>query len=329
MSDTKYYLQDNYGFLVRHPVTEEIDHYARMYKKWKKYNDVKMDHQRTRWKRIENQFDLSNVKKLDLKKLIRKGIPPDYRGVIWFNISGAATKKSEYPDLFDRLRKCTTTTPVTMIIDKDIKRTFPEHPTFNKTSLDDLKDVLYAYSFYNEKIGYCQAMNYVAGGLLLNMPAEEAFWTLVVMLEDYLPSDLYDDRLSGLKQELHCLSEMYRQINPKTYKFIQSKDCDFAMFASQWFMSLFVDSMPIDTVFRIWDVLFSEGCETLHRVAIARLNHSDLQKCNHVGEIMNMLRGEGHVLFDCRMLMKQSYSVKRIHKEKLIELRQKYRSVSK
>ena len=43
------------------------------------------------------------------------------------------------------------------------------------------------YSFHNEKLGYCQSMNFVVAMLLLNMDEENAFWTLVIMLEDYLP----------------------------------------------------------------------------------------------------------------------------------------------
>ena len=37
---------------------------------------------------------------------------------------------------------------------------------------------------------------------------------------------------------------------------------------TSWFMSLFIGTLPIETVLRVWDVLFYEGSRTLFRVAL-------------------------------------------------------------
>ncbi|KTG05177.1 hypothetical protein cypCar_00015366, partial [Cyprinus carpio] len=55
------------------------------------------------------------------------------------------------------------------------------------SSQKDLLEVLKAYTQYRPDEGYCQAQGPVAAVLLMNMPAEEAFWCLVQISELYLP----------------------------------------------------------------------------------------------------------------------------------------------
>jgi hypothetical protein len=53
---------------------------------------------------------------------------------------------------------------------QDIPRTFPHHPWLETAEAQvSLRNVLLAFAAHNEKIGYCQSMNYVAGLLLLVM----------------------------------------------------------------------------------------------------------------------------------------------------------------
>ena len=42
-----------------------------------------------------------------------------------------------------------------------------------------LRRVLRAYSFYDEEVGYCQGMNFIAAMFITYMSEEEAFWLLV------------------------------------------------------------------------------------------------------------------------------------------------------
>lgn len=48
--------------------------------------------------------------------------------------------------------------------------------------------VLQAYAVYNPQLGYCQGMGMLVGMLLMRMDAEESFWTLVAILEKYIPN---------------------------------------------------------------------------------------------------------------------------------------------
>ncbi|KAL4589144.1 hypothetical protein LXL04_002048 [Taraxacum kok-saghyz] len=61
-------------------------------------------------------------------------------------------------------------------IEKDLPRTFPGHPALDDDGRNALRRLLTAYARHNPSVGYCQAMNFFAGLLLLLMPEENAFW---------------------------------------------------------------------------------------------------------------------------------------------------------
>jgi hypothetical protein len=74
-------------------------------------------------------------------------------------------------------------------------------------------------------------MNYLAGVLLLHMPEEHAFWTLDVILHDYLPEDLYDPTMNGLKCEVYVLSRLVADRIPRVANHLKRTDIDFCYLA--------------------------------------------------------------------------------------------------
>lgn len=54
-----------------------------------------------------------------------------------------------------------------------------------------LTDVLHAFVKRNHKMGYFQGMNFLCSQLLLCLTEEEAFWTLVQIIEVYFPCDYF------------------------------------------------------------------------------------------------------------------------------------------
>mmetsp|Transcript_8695 Transcript_8695/g.32086 ORF Transcript_8695/g.32086 Transcript_8695/m.32086 type:complete len:376 (-) Transcript_8695:1117-2244(-) len=237
----------------------------------------------------------------------------------------------EYLYLLKRQTACKNTKQ----IDADIDRTFPEHPFFDLLSTrETMRRVLYAYQAHNKKVGYCQAMNFQAGILLLIYQDEEmTFHMLTKILDDYLPQDLYDDSMLGVKQDCYVLERLARKRLPRLYNHLRVKlDVDFSLFAANWFLCLCLNDFPIETALRIWDCFFSEGYKVLFRVGIAVLAHLEqkLSQCQNDGEVLMRVRPHVAALHDSEAFIAQIFSLRKFPKRTIIKYRKEFRhNVSK
>ena len=107
-------------------------------------------------------------------------------------------------------------------INLDLSRTFPNHEFFqeDKVGFNSLRRILIAYSWRNPLVSYCQSLNYIVGLLILHFSEEEAFWVLVVLLEDILPANFYSPDLKGVRTDDKVLS-MFSKKNFFSYLFLQ------------------------------------------------------------------------------------------------------------
>ncbi|KAL2917869.1 hypothetical protein HK105_202742 [Polyrhizophydium stewartii] len=66
----------------------------------------------------------------------------------------------------------------------------------------------------------------------------------------------------------------------------------FSMITTPWFMALFVNAMPTETVLRIWDCFFLQGEKILFRVALTliHMNEDKLVKCTDMADAWRMLK---------------------------------------
>jgi hypothetical protein len=75
-------------------------------------------------------------------------------------------------------------------ISRDIRRTF--RSAHNNSSPEELGRVLESISFIKRDIGYCQGMNFIAGGLLKSTGSEEkAFWLFLIFLNEYELNNMF------------------------------------------------------------------------------------------------------------------------------------------
>ena len=85
-------------------------------------------------------------------------------------------------------------------IKKDLNRTYPSTTIFKKERiLNKLKNVLRAYSNYDNTIKYFQGMNFIVGFFLYHCDEHIAFWLFVSLIEDYDLRRLFMDGFPGLK----------------------------------------------------------------------------------------------------------------------------------
>jgi regulator of replication initiation timing len=81
--------------------------------------------------------------------------------------------------------------------------------------------------------------------------------------------------MEGLQLRLYQFQCLLKEILPDLSQYLDSHGVHAAMYASQWFLTLFAYGFPITLVARIYDIIFAEGAaETIMRVAIAMLKRS-------------------------------------------------------
>ncbi|TNY20837.1 GTPase activating rab protein [Rhodotorula diobovata] len=231
----------------------------------------------------------------DFKDLVRKGIPITYRPKIWGECSSA--NEAREPGVYQELlaqplmpgeAQCLKQ------IDMDCHRTFPTNVFFagNGPGVAKLRNVLVAYSRRNPKIGYCQGMNNLVATLLLTHPAEEdAFWVLVCIIENILPSDYYTSHLLVSRADQQVLQDLVARILPRLAAHLEEQGVELTAITFSWFLSLFTDSLPIQTLLRVWDLFFIHGTIFLFRVALAilKLHEPDLLECDSAASLYALL----------------------------------------
>ncbi|KAF2149557.1 TBC-domain-containing protein [Myriangium duriaei CBS 260.36] len=224
--------------------------------------------------------------------MIHKGVPDFLRSAVWVGIAGAwdASLQVEFDSLSDRLRHEKPQNE--HIINKDLARCFPHHEFFRDAEGEGqqmLGTLLKCYSLYDSEIGYCQGMAFVAGALLLNMPLKDAFCVFVKLMENHNLRTLYSVDLAGLHSRTFQLKKFMAQISPELLQHLETLGLEMA-YLSQWFMTLFATSCPLNVLFRIYDVVFAEGAdETIMRVALA-LILSNEQKIMAMKELEDVLQ---------------------------------------
>ncbi|KAF2429175.1 RabGAP/TBC [Tothia fuscella] len=201
------------------------------YDEWNVQYTESLDRRRKKWIALMTQWGLAKENPIrfppksdKVKRYIRKGIPPDWRGAAWFWYAGGPSRIAQNPGQYRRL--CDQAAIGFMsdtdreIIERDLNRTFPDHIKFKPDPVPEvpsdqnfpgrnvrpggsrstssagietpivksLRRVLQAFSIHNPNIGYCQSLNFLAGMLLIFLDDEEkAFHLLNIITSVHLP----------------------------------------------------------------------------------------------------------------------------------------------
>uniref|UniRef100_A0A8C1NUU1 Ecotropic viral integration site 5b n=1 Tax=Cyprinus carpio TaxID=7962 RepID=A0A8C1NUU1_CYPCA len=249
------------------------------------------------WGRIVNEWeDVRKKKEKQLKELVRKGIPHHFRAIVWQLLCSAQTLpiKEQYSELLKM------TSPCEKLIRRDIARTYPEHEFFKEDSLGQevLFNVMKAYSLIDREVGYCQGSAFIVGLLLMQMPEEEAFCVFVKLMQDYRLRELFKPSMAELGLCMYQFECMIQEQLPELHVHFQAQSFHTSMYASSWFLTIFLTSFPLPVATRIFDIFMCEGLEIVFRVgmAILQMNQAELMQLDMEGMLQHFQKVIPHQL---------------------------------
>lgn len=229
-------------------------------------------------------------------------------------------------------------------IERDLHRTFPDNVHFKPESsnpgagagssnlghssvvvetemIQSLRRVLYAYALHNPKVGYTQSLNFITGMFLLFLPEEKAFWMLHTVTSVFLPGT-HEISLEGANIDLWILMVLLKDAMPNIYSKIagmgpasgktrvpaltvHSRLPDITLGLTNWLMSLFIGTLPLETTLRVWDVFFYEGSKTFFRVSLAifKACEKDILTVSDPMEVFQVVQTVPKKLLDANALL--------------------------
>ncbi|KAJ5625761.1 hypothetical protein N7510_002070 [Penicillium lagena] len=234
-------------------------------------------------------------------------------------------------------------------IERDLHRTFPDNLHFKPETVNpaensgssnpqydtvktetqmilSLRRVLYAFSLHNPKIGYTQSLNFITGMLLLFLPEEKAFWMLHIITSVYLPGT-HEISLEGANIDLWVLMSLLRDSTPNIYSKIASMSGhtssrsrppaltvhsrlpDITLGLTNWLMSVFIGTLPLETTLRVWDIFFYEGSKTFFRVSLALFKacERDILAVSDPMEVFQVVQTVPKKLLDANALLEDCF----------------------
>ncbi|CAE7671126.1 SGSM3 [Symbiodinium sp. CCMP2592] len=219
------------------------------------------------WKPAEH-FAAEGVE--EVTAVVRAGLEPEDRQGAWPLLAAAAAKRRRKGRPYDSLvaeGKDLEENEAVRTIQADLHRTGMED-----VDVCSLENVLLSFAATNPEIGYCQSMSFVAATLLHYLPEETAFWTLSGLLEDVLPEGYFASRMVGLRTDLRVLSVLLSQYLPSLADHLEAQEIDLSPITVNWFLCLFLNTLPAKWSHRVLDTVLYEGSVTLFRLALAILS---------------------------------------------------------
>jgi TBC1 domain family member 8/9 len=242
----------------------------------------------------ENGRNATLVRQPTFHKLIRVGLPNRLRGEIWEMSCGSLYTRLRSPNLYtETLSKHSGKDSLAIEeIEKDLNRSLPEYPGFqSEEGIGRLRRVLTAYSWINEEVGYCQAMNIVVAALLIYLSETQAFFILSVLCDRFLPG-YYSITMYGTLLDQKVFESLVEKTMPVLWDHLVKSDVQLSVVSLPWFLSLYINSMPLVFAFRVLDVFFLEGPKVLFQIglAILRINGEELLDVSDDGSFISILK---------------------------------------
>ena len=123
------------------------------------------------------------------------------------------------------------------------------------------------------------------------MSESQAFFLLSVLCDRLLPG-YYSTTMYGTLLDQRVFESLVEKTMPVLWDHLVKSDVQLSVVSLPWFLSLYINSMPLVFAFRVLDVFFLEGPKVLFQVglAILRINGEGLLDIQDDGTFMSILK---------------------------------------
>ncbi|KAG9088534.1 hypothetical protein FRC06_001979 [Ceratobasidium sp. 370] len=211
-------------------------------------------------------------------RLIQVGLPNRLRGELWETLSGSIYLRFNNPGLYQKLLKenAGRVSTSTEEIEKDLNRSLPEYPAYQtEEGINTLR----------------RAMNILTAAVLIYVSEEQAFWLLEVLCNRLVPG-YYSPSMWGTLLDQRVFESLVHRCLPIIHERFLAVDVQLSVASLPWFLSLYINSMPLIFAFRIVDCFFAMGPRVLFQVglAILKINGEKLLQVEDDGAFINVMR---------------------------------------
>ncbi|XP_030889754.1 growth hormone-regulated TBC protein 1 isoform X1 [Leptonychotes weddellii] len=125
-------------------------------------------------------------------------------------------------------------------------------------------------------------------------------------------ADYYSPAMLGLQTDQEVLGELVRTKLPAVAALMDGHGVLWTLVVSRWFICLFVDILPMETVLRIWDCLFNEGSKIIFRVALTLIKQHQafILEATSVADICERFKEitRGSFVTECHTFMQKIFT---------------------
>lgn len=123
------------------------------------------------------------------------------------------------------------------------------------------------------------------------MSEAQAFFLLSVLCDRLLPG-YYSTTMYGTLLDQKVFESLVEKTMPVLWDHLTKSDVQLSVVSLPWFLSLYINSMPLVFAFRVLDVFFLEGPKVLFQVglAILRVNGEELLETQDDGSFISVLK---------------------------------------
>ena len=156
-------------------------------------------------------------------------------------------------------------------INRDIDRTFHNAYFTEESGREGMRRILEALCTISYNEGYCQGMNFMAGGLLYLLRSEyKSFYIFNCILNNnfYQYNRLFADNTPDYYCRVHQINYYVKKYIPEVYYRFKKKNIPFDIIYSGWILTLFGNYLNLDKLDFPWTCFFVDKWKGLIKICL-------------------------------------------------------------